>query len=74
MATPGPEFASGELDVRCEPAARVRVAGRVVGTCPVTVALPEGMHRVVLEYPGAAPRALMVTILPGVTTPLFDRK
>jgi serine/threonine protein kinase len=69
--TDGP---TGDLEVRCEPAAKVRIAGRLVGMCPVTVALAEGMHRVVLEYPGVSPRTLMVTVMPGVTTPLFDRK
>ncbi|MDX2015401.1 MAG: protein kinase [Myxococcaceae bacterium] len=70
----GSALAGGTLDVQCEPAAKVRVAGRLVGSCPMRVPLPEGMHRIVLEYPGAPPRTLLVTILPGVTTPLFDRR
>jgi serine/threonine-protein kinase len=74
VPTPVDPFAMGELEVRCEPTATVRIAGRAVGTCPLTVALTEGMHRVVLEYPGLPPRTLMVSIMPGVTTPLFDRR
>ncbi|MHB8874920.1 MAG: PEGA domain-containing protein, partial [Myxococcaceae bacterium] len=62
----------GSVQVTSTPEAVVRVKGRVLGKTPVRFDLPAGMHRLEIEYPGAARRTLLVNVVAGKTTPVSE--
>lgn len=65
------DLSQGSVNLTAEPQAVVRLLGKVVGTTPLHLELPEGMHRLELEYPSTGTRRrLLVNVVAGKETPV----